>query len=184
MCRNTPNAKACQYEDTYEHYNCYAFFGDGVKNCNGLPVDMNDEEEHWPCMDFEDMGLGCTVFSTSIPAPRSALTCTGNDFYKKIEDWKLESPGIKLFGCGKDKIKSKCKLGCEQGYKLKDTSQKNEVVLGSDGKVKGIKTTKVAKCIDGVVMGQQSPEMSKEQLIIPKPMIPICRKWFAKNLFR
>jgi hypothetical protein len=137
---------------------------------------MNDEDEHWPCDDFEDMGVGCKVFSTSIPA-RLASTCTGKDFHKKIQNWKLQSPGIKLFGCSKKKIKSECALGCKEGYKVKDGS-------GVKKGKKGIKTTKVAKCIDGVVMGQQSPEMSKEQLIIPIPMIPICRKWFPKSLWR
>lgn len=176
MCRNTPNAKACQYEDTYDYYNCYAFFGDDVKNCYGLPVDWNDDDDEMPCDNYSDLGLWCKVFTTSIPA-RPASTCTGKDFRQKIQDWKLESPGIKLFGCGKNKIKSECALGCERDYKVKDGS-------GVDKGEKGIKSTYVAECKDGVVMGQYSPDMSEKDHSVPKPMIPICRKWFPKSLWR
>lgn len=168
-CRSTPNAKACQYEDTWEeYYNCYAFIGDDVKNCDGLLVDWNDEDMEAPCDNHSHLGYGCMIFKTSDVTPaRPASTCTGKDFKQKMQDFKIPSPGIKVFGCGKKKIKSECTLGCKRGYKLKNGS-------GEDKKKKGTKSTYVAKCMDGVVV-VDSPLMS-EEFGTPNPMIPVCQK--------
>lgn len=165
-CRNTPNATGCMVVEDWDRDNCFAFLGDNVHNCNGILVDWKYQDDD-PCEDFDGRGEFCMILDTPKQA-RAGSTCTGKDFKQKMDHFKLQSPGIKVFGCGKNKIKSECKLGCKRDYKLKNGSGEKK------GK-KGTKSTYAAKCIDGVVVGQQSPDMSREHGIV-NPMIPDCQK--------
>lgn len=177
-CKVQPGATACQWENQYsgEFGN---FYGEDLGRCRYFTdddaTDIRDCQYVWwdtlstdpdaePCLgNYDGNAEHCMVFGAKVEQKRSKK-CKGKDFRDRYNPDDGKFKGIKVFNCGKNKTKTKCKLGCKRGYILTEEKKFGAPPnKKSDGTpVRGGTISKyTAHCINGEVI---------------HGMLPICDK--------